>query len=717
MINHKYNIMWIFNSDLNKWTVYDDKLTLSDYEYNKQQLQSTRYYSKCLSGSSYLPINNMDNIYDILGDYQPRNFYIQSQYEHSIIPISTQNLYKVNNESLYDYKRYSTEYNLSLKNLFTPERLIKDLIKNYIYVDVATNESIDLSLYYTELYIDNTKILNGHRILVKDQITTETLPNDIDPKSYFKGNYYIVQDYGATTEYKYFNSENGIYTYNNGLLTKTNDLSQYEDCVRYSVSVKLGFDNNDRQYHLSRLLNGLFPTTNLNEPIEFIEKHNWILRHRVDYNNIFETNYYDIIKESAHMYNLNGITYSIPDRSISVGEFGVIKNTQNGISNIISNKYKSDLKSISLTNKYYWICGDDSTILKVRKHDFYIENIIIEPFIDYKSISFYDDLNGVVVGDFNKIFITKDGGVNWDSIIIDDFDSYNYNSCDYTKQDSIYIGGNSGVYLELVNDINEWSVYKRHISRFIDINEECVLVDNINDIYQTELNIHVKIDSNYYANIDSNYYVISNPIFIVCDDNKIILHDINNSIPDYDFIYLELNKHYGNIKKLSVISNKLYFVSDNGLYNFDISNFTSININTSNIINVNIESTLILNNISNYKSEELYICGDNAITKYSSYPDINFVDMDSSFNDRLKSKLLFLDYDIASKLNFFTDAGDYRLPNDAVFSINTDIVDSVFNDNSIYNINSIEGDNTFSIGLTVSNITNNVRCIEMGINI
>jgi hypothetical protein len=57
-------------------------------------------------------------------------------------------------------------------------------------------------------------------------------------------------------------------------------------------------------------------------------------------------------------YYLNGVTYSsitytIPERTISIGEFGVILNTQVGISNIIENKYKVNLRSISQTSTHY----------------------------------------------------------------------------------------------------------------------------------------------------------------------------------------------------------------------------------------------------------------------------------------------------------------------------------------------------------------------------
>ena len=224
--------MWIFNKDYNKWVITEDQLTKSNFDYLKQELVSTRYYSKCLSGATYLPINNVDNIYDILGEYEPRNWYIDSsgsQYSYTAIPQNASPINAITSNNYYT--KYLSEYGLTLKNLFTPDRLIKDSI-NYLYVDVATTEQINLSTRYTNLIIDGVKLLDGHRLLVKDQISIETLPFDTDPNTYFKGNYTLVQDYGTTIEYNYYNSENGIYLFNNGYLTKTDHLSLYEDCIR-----------------------------------------------------------------------------------------------------------------------------------------------------------------------------------------------------------------------------------------------------------------------------------------------------------------------------------------------------------------------------------------------------------------------------------------------------------------------------------------------------
>ena len=408
--------MWTYNNDYNKWLSTDDKLSKDNFDFLKQELQSTRFYSKCLSGATYLPINNLTNVYDILTEYESRNWYIStigSVYSTSTIP--SQYATPITNATSYDYyTKYLSEYGLTLKNLFTPNRLIKDSLKNYYYVDVATTEPTDFSLITPNFYIDGVRLVEGHKILIKDQKTTVILLSTDDPNTYFTGNYKITQDLGATIEYEYYNEENGTYFYINGSLVRTTDLDDYQQCIRFSTNVKLGDGNKGKQFHLSRLLDGYYPQTSLNQPIEFIEKHNWILRNRVDYNNLFEINYYDIIKHGTQSYEFSGVTYSIPERTISVGEFGIILNTQETKSNIIQNKYKVNLRGISETTIYYWICGDDNTLLKVRKHDFNIERILIEDIpttlpqvikTNLYSVSFFNDLRGVVIGEIGRAHV------------------------------------------------------------------------------------------------------------------------------------------------------------------------------------------------------------------------------------------------------------------------------------------------------------------------
>jgi hypothetical protein len=693
--------MWVFDNDYNKWSSSGDSLVKDEFDFLKQELSAVRFYSKCLSGATYLPMNNLNNIYDILGEYEPRNWYVGlggSPYSNSLIP--PQHATEITADSSYDYyTKYLTEYGLTLKNLFTPNRLIKDSIDNYIYVDVITSSQLfDLYQPVINRNIDGVRLLDGHKILIKDQKSTVVLPNTTNPDDYFVGNYTEIQNFGTTIEYEYYNNENGIYKYENNLLSKESDLDDYEDCVRFSVIAKLGANNKEKQFHLSRLLNGYYPTSLLDQPMEFIEKHNWLLRNRVDYNNLFEINYYDVIKHSEQIYHIEGITYSIPERTISVGEFGVILNNQEGVSNIIGNKYKVNLRGISQTSKYYWICGDGGVLLRVRKHDFDIKRIEVDcncprnlKITNLKSISFYDNLRGVAVGELNTILVTNDGGFHWERIKIPDFDAYYYNKVIFYDPNKFFIGGNAGVFIEFIKDISGWTAYKRRISRFVDEEDEYLLVDNINDILYTNIDTWGLTHSHNFGS--QSISVDKELLFIVTDDSKFIVHDINNSIPDYDFLYLDFRSsdvalhEYGDIRNISRRegTNDFYFTGINdvndeiGLFSFDINVFTEIGvehphpIEYSNTITTTFsathESILYSNEIFDYLGDEMILCGNESLLRSSTYSTtFNFEILDDDFESRLKSKMLFLDYDMGSKLNFFTDDGQYRLPNSLRFA-------------------------------------------------
>ena len=687
--------MWTYNNTYNKWSSADDKLTKSDFDYLKQELKATRFYAKSLSGATYLPINGTDDVYDILSKYKPRNWYISADSTigspYSITTIPSQHATPIDDGSSYNYyTKYLSEYGLTLKNLFTPNRLIKDSMNNYNYVDVATTGLLDLSITDVNLTIDGVRLIDGQKVLVKDQVSNITLINTIDPDTYFTGNYTILQDLGGTVEYQYYNEENGIYSYSKGSLIRNIDLDDYKNCIRYSVSVKLGTNNKGIQFHLSRLLDGYYPTTSLGQPIEFKEKHNWILRNRVDYNNLFEINYYDVIKHGTQSYSFDTVTYSIPTRTISVGEFGVILNTQEGKSNIIPNKYKVNLRGISETTNYYWICGDENTVLKVRKHDFNIERILTEnvpslqPLIvktNLKSISFFNDLRGVVVGELNTILYTKNGGYKWERIELDDFNTFNYNKVLYTTNSNFFIAGNTGVLIEMVETIGGWTAYKRRVSKKIDEDDEYLLVDNINDLYKTTISTWGLSYSYSTQSIPTNKELL----FLACNNNIISAYDINNSFSAVgtDFIYFDFGADYGDIKNITRKkgTNNFYFTGtdkvsgDDGIFSFNISNFSYLGTGSS-YSNTTVSSTsatseysnIYPNEIFDYNGDELLICGNTSLLKSSGYSPINFTTLDSTFEDKLKSKLLVLDYDIASKLNFFTDAGEYRLPNSLNFN-------------------------------------------------
>ena len=102
------------------------------------------------------------------------------------------------------YTKFISEYGLTLKNLFTSARIIKDSVDNYIPVTVATTNSIDLTLTYNSLNIDNVVLKPGNMVLIKDQVTNITLTNTTDPNVYFKGNYKVLNNLSTIIEWYLF---------------------------------------------------------------------------------------------------------------------------------------------------------------------------------------------------------------------------------------------------------------------------------------------------------------------------------------------------------------------------------------------------------------------------------------------------------------------------------------------------------------------------------
>jgi hypothetical protein len=489
------NISWVRNSDTGKWTSRADTLSKDSYDSLKQDLEKVKLYSKCLSGSTYLPINNLDNIYDVL-EQDKIGFYVDNGPSTPGLPTPIP-LNSSNSDEFYN--KYLTENAFTLKNLFTPSKLISDQLNNYLYVDVATTESLTIiGQNVVNLTIDGIRLKEGQRILVKDQITQITLPSSTNPNTYFSttqlvSNYYEIENFVTDITYNYYNSDNGIYIYTNNKLVKENDLDLYDSAYRYSVVVKLGTTNREKQYHLARLLDGYYPINGQN--IQFLEKHNWVLRNRVDYNNIYDINYYDLITHgSQEIYNeVDSITYSIPNRTIAVGEFGMIINNQNQLTNnatysqshIMTNKYKVNLNSVAVVTDYYWVCGDEGTLLRVSKIDFSIKKIELNETSNFTSISFFNNLNGMVVGKYNTIYWTSDGGDHWYKIAYPEFDLYSYNKVVQYDFNQAYVGGEAGVFIEFNYSGGTWLAYKRKIAKQLSPIDEYSLVDDINDMFKT----------------------------------------------------------------------------------------------------------------------------------------------------------------------------------------------------------------------------------------
>jgi hypothetical protein len=693
------NNNWSLNKDLNKWNPVPEGLIKNDFDSLKQDVKSYRFYQKCLSGSTYVGVDslilgdrkkaNVDNIYDILNHTdRSKSYYYDStnltysQTFTSTTPSNPYNIDSLENQNLFLNKSIP-DYNFTLKNLFTPERLINDQKDNVYYVDLSTTEIIEnISSELVGLQIDGFFVREGQRVLVKNQYLDVTINSNIDPDNYFYGFYEVLEEdvTSSTTTYRIPSSENGIYIYLRRRLVRTNDLDSYDKLIRYSIGVKMGLINREKEFKLQRLRTGFypeyqngitFPSGPSGESLYFEESHNFVLRQRVDYNNLFELNLNSTLMHTTQslVVDVNTTTqsatvsYSIPQRTITIGEFGTIINHQEGITNIIPSKYKTILRSISETNRYYWIVGDEGLVLRVDKINFEIKRISLDypenanqpssrVLTRLNSVNFFNDLRGVIVGKFNQIWVTSDSGRNWKQIYLNDFDGFNYNSVVFTSIDQFFIGGDNGVFIEFNYNLGDWNVLKRRISKYVNgLDDEFPLVDDIKDLH-------------YFIESGNRYVAIG------CELSKIYLYDIDGGISsDYDFIYLQdnsqLNNTFGDVTSLTWIgtTSSLFFSTFDSIWQVNpfIGQFGSSN---SNIYSVTFSQFIVQNGTNDLISfnDELIYTGNFSLWKKSDLTPIPLDVYDSQFFDRLKPRMLFMDYDIGSKLYWFDDFSQYRIP-------------------------------------------------------
>ena len=655
--------MWIFNVDSNKWIKQTDIITQDNYNLIKQDIASTKLYSKALSGAVYLSISDTNNIYEPLQYQNYKSWYIDSNssiYASSSVP---SNGISISNTSIIDYNKYLYEYGFSLKNSFTPETAIK--YTNFIQADIATTEQIDINNVVT---IDGVKLIDGMTILVKDQTTIVDLSVSVDPSTYFTGNYYIVNNNITDISYSYYNNQNGIYTYTNNSLIKST-ASNYEYYSGLSVYIKNGIVNFDKQFSLSRLLNGYYPT--YTDPLEFLNKHNYLIRHQVDYHDLYETNYYDVIRHDTQLYNILGLTYTVPNRLLYAGDFGTIIMKQNNSisqSTYLYNEYKDNIKTLIENGLYYWACGDNGLLLKISKIDLSIIKIDLpNEYNTLTSISFINDLRGIVVGKYNTIYYTFDGGITWLKLNFTTDIIYSYNKVIYYSYNTIYIGGETGIFLELnYSDVTKWSLTKRTIYKNLTLTDQYELVEDINDMQYIGYTA-----STWNLNYSATGYGI-NPIkdclFLTTNNNNIIIYEINTFVPEHNYLYLVFSQSIGDITSITQQHNTTNIVvsADNTII-FDINTFATVS-TTSNLIIGTTYSILhsdYSNKIFDYNGQDLYNVGNFSLIKDYNYGTTTYATVSTIDT---KSKLLVVDYDIADKLNFFDSNYDYRLPNSITFS-------------------------------------------------
>lgn len=141
------------------------------------------------------------------------------------------------------------EFGYTQQNLFTSQKVLTKLLKNFNLVDLAsTGGNVDISIKHPLLNIDGIGAVDGHKILLKDQ------NNPV---------------------------ENGVYLYTKQFLVLDDSFNTETDFYLYSAYIKVGNTNAGKQFFLDREADGSFPL--ITDPKFFIEGTNFIVRNRLSY--------------------------------------------------------------------------------------------------------------------------------------------------------------------------------------------------------------------------------------------------------------------------------------------------------------------------------------------------------------------------------------------------------------------------------------------------
>lgn len=493
--------MWDYSSIEDNFKKRTGKLDKKTFNFLRQEIDSVRFYSKCLDGSSYVYSDDLNNIYDL--QFRDDNTYkISSEYstyyiggDADGIPIDRQG-----NSDLGFYNRYKNDYGYTVKNLFSPKRLFN--YTNYYNVDLATTQPIDFDLVDDKLTIDGEIAVVGQRILVKDNVSTVTLNNTIDAETFLNTDVTVVQTIGGQITYQYFNNENGVYTYDGLQLIREDDLDTVDNIRNFSVYVKSGTTNVTKSFHLDRLANGAFPLATNNEPISFTEKNDYVIRNSVDYRNVLDNNFATSLAQQETVFTFRGETFDIPNRNITVGDFGMILNYQNNYMNIVKNRFKEDLKDIVELNNKYLIVGSNGTLLAMDKVYFDLSIIDINSIEDLLSIDIKNG-KGIIVGS-NGTILTSIDNQNWNEL--DNVLENNINAVQYFNLSKANYIGNNGVFGEINVSGEQFKLTEKELTIRPNLFDERIIKD---DLYNIN---NIEIENEYFKYTGGDWVDISKDI-------------------------------------------------------------------------------------------------------------------------------------------------------------------------------------------------------------
>lgn len=508
------------------------------------------------------------------------------------------------------------EYQNTIKSHYTPNNIINDLV-NIIQVDLASTLNIDILQTFINPILDSKIVLEGHQILLKDQTNT---------------------------------NENGIYKFTNGKFEQITSLSNYADRINFTVYVKLGIINKNKQFILERDLLSLYPSDTDNKT--FKDGHNYVIKHKFEYKNLNDITLHEGDIKKANVINITG--YDVRHNKSGTTEI-VIENVPTGtLPNVSGNNVYLKINGHTdvIFNQQYTLITNEVLIPNGPNFDHvYTTDILGIGAVSTSenvSINFESNIS-ITVGEFGLLFrdyldittgrktdVIKTGDKNRLRGVFMTSDSFD----NFT--DIVYVCGNNGtilkstdggfIYNKLITNttINLHDIHFYNTLSGIAVGERgLVLITedgglNWTKLQSTDINEQKTLNSVHMNDIGQGIVVGNRGIFfavtkvgnvwslskipLVRQENNLISYSIINDLND--IIYDNINNYFyiagsdGLIIRIDTNFNLVFFEDVNQKFNFKCltfsPNFILIAGNSNAILSMNPIISLNTNsNVSN----------------------------------------------------------------------------------------------------------------------
>jgi hypothetical protein len=658
------------------WVRYNFEQT--QRRFKEEYVEQILMYQKCVNAVTYTLVDNLEeNIYNIYDNFTLDNW---------------------------------EEYHNTVKNHFTPGNIIDDQV-NIIKADLASTTDIDITQEYINPVFDTEIVLDGHLVLLKDQVNT---------------------------------AENGVYKFENNKFEQLIVLENYDERLNFTVYIKLGDEHKGKQFVLERDILSLYPTDT--DPKTFKEGKNYIIKHKFEYKNLNDITLHDGAIRKGETYSFTGLnvrhekgfssditienvpagtlpncsdknvyititghtdpifgfspwlienevitpngpnfdhTFTIGSSGIgaptayeavdvtfesnvsfTVGEFGIMFKDYNDFTNgrtteLIKTGDKNRLRGVHMSSDSFknftdivYTCGNNGTVLKSQDAGVTFERLVTGTNVNLHDINFYNTLTGIAVGERGSVLITETGGLNWIELQPEDVnDQKTLNAVFMNTIDQAIAIGDRGVFFTIDKIGNDWQMTKVPLVREENSLVSYSIINDLNDILWDDVN---------------NYF------YIAGSEGLILRIDTN-----FDLVFFEDSNVTFNFKCIDVSGS--FFVlggEDTRLITF----VPVVSLNPDS----NVSPLTLLGSTpaypSGYEDDHVYnrllvpianaasgsTIGTIGIGNHTFYQKIEpgiWADVSATLLDDIKTRLLVLDYKLGRKMYFIDNNGEVVKPN------------------------------------------------------